>query len=198
VKRCFLALVATFVFLLLAAAPAPADDSTTTVTAPDDATTTADVTTTTADVTTTVTAGIRITVDATDVGTYQLSLLGSQLDFKVTALGQTVQSQDPLTVVNNGTAQFDIYIGADSAPASTSGDRLSFSDPPGKDQISWSLASVADEAQGAPVSDGPATDFGILAPGRSLTLYSYLRLGDGLEHPGIYRWTATVYAVPVS
>lgn len=139
-----------------------------------------------------------VTVEPQDAETYQLALLGSDLDFAVSASGQSAQSQAPLSIVNTGTAPFGVFVGADMAPADAGGHQLRFSDSPQHDEVCWSLSTTADIAGGVAISDSSAAGFGVLEPGRSLVLYSYLRLGSGLDYPGVYSWTGTVYAVPTA
>lgn len=216
-KRAFLISIWALVLVLCLAIPAwawdsstsDATDTTTTVaepptSVPSDTTTatlpptTAPTGTTSAASTTEASQGVTVTMDASDVGTYQISLLGSDLDFTVTGLNQLVESQNPLSIVNSGTASFDVYVSADSPPSSGLEHQLSFSDSPGHNQVRWSLAAEPDAAQAVSVTDTNAAGFGALGPGQSITLYSYLQMGSGLDYPGVYGWHATVYAVPGS
>ena len=201
-KRALLISASSLMLALLLVVPAWADSSTTTDTDTTDTTVVSGSTSTSSGTSETSTTGasegVTVTVDATDVGTYQLSLLGSDLDFTVNAVDQLVRSQDPLSIINTGTAPFDVYVSADAAPASGTEHRLSFSDSPGLDQVRWSLSVTPDAGGSVSVTDSMAAGFGVLEPGGSLTLYSYLRIGSGLSYPGVYRWTGTVYAVPES
>ena len=187
---------------LLLVVPALAESSTTTDASTTDTTVAGGPTSTGSDtsetLTTAASGGVTVTVDATDVGTYQVSLLGNHLDFSVGAVGQLARSQDPLSIINSGSAPFEVYVSADTPPSSGPGHQLSFSDSPGQDQVCWSLSVTPDVGGGVSVTDTSAAGFGVLRPGGSLTLYSYLRMGSGLGYPGVYTWTGTVYAVPES
>ena len=142
------------------------------------------------------TTGVTVTTVAADAGFYQVSLLGNDLGFQFPGFGQWAQSQNPLSIVNSGDSPFDVYISANSAPASGPGHLLRFSDSPGQNEARWLLSEQASSGSGHSVTDSVATGFGTVLPGGSLTLYSYLLMGTGLEHAGVYSWTATVYAVP--
>lgn len=137
------------------------------------------------------------TVDAQDTGTYNISLLGS-LDFGTCAANQTVSSQNPLFVSNDGTEAFDVYVSANDVPSLMGAHHLAFSDSPGQDQIRWALTQTPNTGSGTAINESSAANFGTVTPGDGMTLYSSVQVGTGLTHPGEYNWSATVYAVPAS
>jgi hypothetical protein len=142
--------------------------------------------------------GLTVTADAGDVDSYQLSLLGNSLDFVLDSSNAWSRSETPLSIVNNGTRPFEVYISADAPPLSMGRYSLTFSESPGADQLHWVLSPRPETDGAISVSDTYAADLGEIAPGGSLTLYSFLSIGSGLTHPGTYTWNATVYAVPVA
>jgi hypothetical protein len=143
--------------------------------------------------------GLTVTADAGDVDSYQLSLLGNSLDFVLDSSNAWCRSETPLSIVNNGVRPFEVYISADAPPSnSIGGYPLTFSESPDADQVHWVLSSRPEVEGATSVSDTYAADLGEIAPGGSLTLYSFLSIGSGLTYPGTYTWNATVYAVPVA
>ncbi len=137
------------------------------------------------------------TMDAEDPGTYHMSLLGS-LDFGTCAVNQTVSSQNPLFISNDGTKAFDVYVSANDVPSLAGAHHLAFSDSPGQDQVRWALTQTPNPGSGTAISESAAANFGSVGPGDGMTLYSTVHVGTGLTHPGEYTWSATVYAVPTS
>ena len=142
--------------------------------------------------------GFSATLDAAGAGMYQISLMGNSLDFAMSGPWgcQTLQSQNPLSIYNSGTMQFDVYVSADGAPSYMGMYYLGFSDSPGQDQVRWSLSPYPWMGMDTTVSDMWASNFGGLSPSNSMTLYSFLYTGSGVTYPALYGWTGTVYAVP--
>jgi len=140
--------------------------------------------------------GFTVTLNAADVGAYQISLMGSSLDFTVYAPYQSVSSQYPLSIYNSGTRDFDVYVSADTAPSYMGMYWLGFSDSPGQDQVRWTLTQWPGMGMDTSVDDMYASYFGTLYTYSSMTLYSNLQMGSGVSYPGQYTWTGTVYAVP--
>jgi hypothetical protein len=145
--------------------------------------------------------GFTATLNAASAGTYQISLMGNSLDFTMSGADayQTLGSQSPLSIYNSGTAPFDVYVSADSAPSYMGYYYLGFSDMPGQDQVRWALSPYSSPGMGdTSVTDMYASGFGPLSPYNSMTLYSFLYTGSGVSYPGQYGWSGTVYAVPNS
>jgi hypothetical protein len=140
--------------------------------------------------------GFSATLNAADVGTYQISLMGNSLDFTTYALNQSVPSQSPLTIYNSGSQDFDVYVSADTAPSYMGMYWLQFSDSPGQDQVRWTLTQWPGMGMDTSVNEMYASSFGNLYPSNAMTLYSDLLMGSGLSYPAWYTWSGTVYAVP--
>ena len=140
--------------------------------------------------------GFTATLNAADVGTYQISLMGNSLDFSTSALNQTAPSQSPLYIYNSGTHAFDVYVGADSTPSYMGMYFLGFSDNPGQDQVRWTLTQSPGTGTDTSVSETYPSYFGMLSAMGSMTLYSNVQMGTGLTYPAQYSWSGTVYAVP--
>jgi spore coat protein U-like protein len=135
------------------------------------------------------------TMDAEDPGTYHISLLGG-LDFGTCAVNQTVPSQNPLHISNDGTETFAVYVSADEVPSLMGAHYLEFSDYPGQDQVRWTLTQSPNTGTDIAINESAAASLGTVNPGDCMTLYSTVQVGTGLTHPGQYTWSATVYAVP--
>jgi hypothetical protein len=140
--------------------------------------------------------GFTVTLNAADVGAYQISLMGSSLDFTVYTPYQSVASQTQLSIYNSGSRNFDVYVSADTAPSYMGWYWLGFSDYPGQDQVRWTLTQWPGMGMDTSVNEMYASYFGTLYTYSSMTLYSNLQMGSGLSYPGQYTWTGTVYAVP--
>jgi hypothetical protein len=140
--------------------------------------------------------GFTVTLNAADVGAYQISLMGGTLDFTVYSPYQSAASQTPLSIYNSGTRNFDVYVSADYAPNYMGMYWLGFSDSPGQDQVRWTLTQWPGMGMDTSVNEMYASYFGTLYTYSSMTLYSNLQMGSGLTYPGQYTWTGTVYAVP--